>query len=309
ADNGDGSAAALFGAILGTFIPPGGCFTADATGTPTLVENKLDEDNISWSVGLDWHFSDDSMLDGNVSRGFKSGGFPTIAATAVVQYDATTEEELTAYEIGFKSAVNDELQLNGAVFYYDYSDKQVLGFFEDEIFGPILRLVNIPESEVTGAELELQWASSFGLDVSFAGSYLDSEVTSDFLNPNAFGVPTNFKGESFPNAPDTQVNLDAVYRFSLTGNMDVFIGGNVYYQSSTNSEFGESPELDVDSYTLLDLRAGVEAPDGRWKVSAWMRNVNDEYYWTNASKTNDTIIRFTGLPRTYGLSLNWSFGG
>jgi len=309
AENGHGTAPARFGSILATVLAPGGCFTADATGTPTLVKNNLDEDNTSWSVGLDWHFGDDSMLYGNISRGFKSGGFPTIAATAVVQYEPTKQEELTSYEIGFKSAINDELQVNGAVYYYDYSDKQVLGFFEDEIFGPILRLVNIPDSEVTGGEIELQWASTFGLDVSLAASYLESEVTSDFINPNAFGVATNFKGESFPNAPDTQVNMDAVYRWSVTGNTDGFVGANAYYQSSTNSEFGESPELDVDAYTLVDLRAGLEASDGAWKVSAWVRNVNDEYYWTNSSKTNDTIIRFTGMPRTYGISLNYAFGG
>lgn len=309
-DSGDGSAAAIFGFFLGTEILPGGCFTSDATATPQLVENELDESNVSWRFGLDWNFSEESKLYANVSRGFKAGGFPTLAATATVQYDPTVEEELTAYELGFKGTLSDSVQLNGAVFYYDYTDKQVLGFFDDPIFGPILRLINVPDSEVTGAEVQFIWATPVeGLDISAAASHIESEVTDDFFNPDAFGVVKNFKGESFPNAPDTQIALDISYRWAAFNDTEMFVGANASYQSDTNAEFGESPELAIDSYSLIDLRAGIESNSGSWRVMAWARNVADDYYWTNASKTNDTIIRFTGQPRTFGVDFRYNFGG
>ncbi len=309
-DSGDGTAAAIFGAALGTVIEPGGCFTADTTFTPTLVEDELEEDNISWRLGLDWGFTDNSKLYANVSRGFKAGGFPTLAATATVQYEATTEEELTAYEIGYKGTLADNsVQLNGAIFYYDYSDKQVLGFFVDPVFGPILRLINVPESDVTGAEISLDWATPVnGLDVRFSASHIDSEVTKDFFNPDPFGNMINFKGESFPNAPDTQMFLDVGYSWRATDSFDMFVGLNASYQSETNSEFGETTELEVDSFSLINLRAGAESTNGSWRVMAWVRNLEDDYYWNSASKTNDTIIRFTGLPRMYGVDFRYNFG-
>ena len=83
------------------------------------------------------------------------------------------------------------------------------------------------------------------------------------------------------------------------------MGASANYQSDTNSEFGQAPELDIDSYSLFDLRLGLESTDGRWSVNGYVRNLTDEYYWTTASKTNDTFIRYTGRPRTYGVTFTY----
>lgn len=310
-DSGDGTASAFFVNVLMLPAPgDGNCFSFDlATFSFPLIMTPLEEDNVSWRFGLNWDATDTLKLYGNVSRGFKAGGFPTLAATAAVQYEPTVQEQLTAYEIGFKASPADALQINGALYYYDYVDKQVLGFTVDPVFGPLLRLNNVPESEVLGAELQVQWSPIEGLNVNGAASYVDSEVTSDFLSQNAFGIDANFRGEPFPNAPKWQLAGDASYQWPVSQGLEAFVGVSANYQSETNSEFGESPELDIDDYALVDLRAGVEGGDGRWRLSGWVRNVGDQYYWTFASKTNDTFIRYTGRPRTYGATLTVSFGG
>ena len=86
-----------------------------------------------------------------------------------------------------------------------------------------------------------------------------------------------------------------------------FVGGGVTYQSSTNSQLGELPPLAIDSYALVDLRAGLESADGAWRLSAWGRNVGDVYYWTAANRNLDTTVRFTGRPATYGVTLSLMF--
>ena len=63
----------------------------------------------------------------------------------------------------------------------------------------------------------------------------------------------------------------------------------------------------IDSFMLLDLRAGVEFRDGRYRVWAWGKNVIDEYYWSNVFANGNAVARFVGQPKTYGVSLSARF--
>ena len=38
---------------------------------------------------------------------------------------------------------------------------------------------------------------------------------------------------------------------------------------------------------------------------AWGRNVTDKYYWNQAQHVNDVLVRFTGMPATYGVTLSY----
>jgi outer membrane receptor for ferrienterochelin and colicin len=51
-------------------------------------------------------------------------------------------------------------QVNAAVFYYDYADKQLKGrvVANPNVFGPLEALVNVPRSQVQGAEIQVDLA-------------------------------------------------------------------------------------------------------------------------------------------------------
>ncbi|MFZ5669537.1 MAG: TonB-dependent receptor [Pseudomonadota bacterium] len=319
ADSGDGVTALNFGVLQNVFragaglppnpaIAPGGCVTSNALFVPGLVRGELDEDNVAWRAGAEWTPAPRILLYANVSRGYKAGGFPDLAATLDTQFSPATQESLVAYEAGFKTTLADRtLQLNGAVFYYDYSDKQILGKVLDPVFGPLLRLVNVPESEITGAELQATWTPVRGLTVNAGGSYIKSEIEGHFTNYDPAGALVDFHGEAFPNTPEWQVVVDVDYRRTLASGLVGFVGGGLNSQSATNSQLGDLPALKVDAYTLVDLRAGVESADGAWRLSAWGRNVGDVYYWTAANRNLDTTVRFAGRPATYGVTLSYRF--
>src|SRR5690606_24651261 len=117
-------------------------------------------------------------LYANISRGYKAGGYPTLPGTNAPQYAPVDQEKITAYEIGVKSTLfGRTLQLDGAVFYNDYVDKQLKGRTIVPVFGPLEALVNIPESRVQGAELQINWAPVAGLRLGTGITYLDTEVT------------------------------------------------------------------------------------------------------------------------------------
>jgi outer membrane receptor protein involved in Fe transport len=315
-DTGDGVAALDYGTLENVFraglglgpnppIPVGGCVTGDATFTPELVRSRLDESNVSWRAGGEWTPRPHLMIYANASKGYKAGSFPDLGATVATQLSPARQESVLAYEIGFKATVARTLQLNGAAFHYDYSDKQILGDVLDPFLGPLLKLVNIPKSEINGAELQLAWAPIRGLNVTAGGSYIDSRILDHFTNYDPRGVLTDFNGESFPNTPKWQLVADADYQWPVTDRLDAFVGGGVTYQSQTNSQLGDLPILSVNARALVDLRGGVQSADGTWRMEAWGRNVGNVYYWTAANRSIDTVVRFTGLPATYGVTLTY----
>ncbi|WP_417623134.1 TonB-dependent receptor [Parasphingorhabdus sp.] len=279
-------------------------FNATGAGAPTF--NTLEEDNLSWRIGLDFTPNSDTLVYANVSRGFKIGAFPLIPAALAFQYDPATQEKLTAYEVGFKLSPSRAVQINGAVFYYDYADKQVLGSDNVAPFGTLNRLVNIPKSKIKGAELQLILRPVEGLTLNGGLTYVHTRI-GDFTNIDPFGVSRNFEGEAYPNTPKWQGSLAADYEFPVWGNVNGFLGANATMRSKTNGGLGEYAILNIDGYTLLDLRAGVGSDDDRWKLSIWGRNITDKYYWTNAYRIADVSARFAGKPATYGATLSFRY--
>jgi outer membrane receptor protein involved in Fe transport len=386
-DGGDGTWAVVsftlqqaFGSPSPVLVPPGTCAS---TGPPPtfnpppggdLFFSDLNQHNTSWQVGLNYHPWEDTLLYVNVSKGYKQGSFPTVALATFQQAHPVVQEGLLSYEAGVKATLLDKtLQVNAAGFYYDYTDKQILGAISDVLFGALPSLVNVPQSHVVGFELSLNYKPEWlkGLTISPAVSYQDSEIdTSDknvcepppaqsdpklpgfincipghYYNFDAYNQYSDFTGEPFPSAPKWQGSVDISYEWKLRNNWDAFVGATINFVTDTNTFFvnrnpipafknagvsgvlpvfggfvtcagtpspvpiGPCPTnhpndpLEVPGYTLLDLRAGVSS--GPWLVQLWGRNVTDEWYWTSSNHVNDVLLRYTGLPVTYGVSFSY----
>jgi outer membrane receptor protein involved in Fe transport len=218
--------------------------------------------------------------------------------------------------------VHDTLQLNGAAFYYDYKDKQLLGAIVDPVFGPLPKLINVPRSHIEGFELSADWMPIPGLSLSPAVTFVESRIDGCSAGPNCVGGQfynfdpfnqySNLTGEAFPSTPKWAGNLGASYEWPLKGLLMGFVGTNINYQSDTSGFFYDRTSallpynvLNIPARTLVDLRAGVE--NGRWTFQIWAHNVFDQYYWTGAAHVNDVLVHYTGMPRTYGISFSYKF--
>ncbi len=318
-DAGNGTLAAIFERIQGNFfaagvkktpvqaIPAGGCVTLDANFNPSLFRGSLNEDNISWRGGVNWTVAPNNLIYLNVSRGYKSGSFPIVAATSAVQYTPVPQEELTSYEVGVKSRVTPTLQFTVAGFYYDYVDKQINGTFIDPTFGRLTRLVTIPKSRVLGLEATADWRPFTGLSITPGVSYVRSLIQGTFVNFDPLGQARSFVGEDFPYAPRWQANGAAQYSWPVSDRMNAFVGGNIAYQSSTNGAFGELRDFRLKPYTLVDLRAGVELESGKYRFSVWGTNVFNTYYWNQAGRSFDVEFRQAGMPARYGATFSFRY--
>lgn len=294
-------------------IPQGGCVTIfdDPTQanflTPGIVESQLKQHNLSWRAGADFKPNRDTMLYVSVSKGYKSGSYPLLSASGASQLRPVTQESLLAYEAGIKATLLDRtLQLSAAGFYYDYTNKQLKGrvIGDPDIFGPLETLVNIPKSSIKGAELQLDIAPVRGVNVSIAGTYIDSKIKNNFTNFTQYGDVVNFGGEAFPYTPKFQVMIDGQYEFPISNSIDAFVGSSLTFQSDTNSALGELKLLEIKDYTLIDARFGFSTSDKKYKLSFFGRNLGNTYYWTNATRIIDTTVRFAGRPRTFGMTFS-----
>jgi len=321
-DSGDGTIAAiayleqeLLGAGAAAVKPsPGGCSTLSNVfpfNPPSGgVTETLDEKNVSWRAGLNYTAIPGTLLYANVSQGYKAGSFPTINSIFAAQLAPARQERLIAYEAGFKSRLlDDKLQLDGAFFYYDYKDKQILGETVT-LFGPLPELINVPKSHVIGGELSATWRPLPGLTITPGISYAHSEIDGDYFNYTPFGELANFKGQSFPQAPPLTSTVDAQYSWTVSAGLDAYVGADANYTAGTraflvNQQSTDVPVgvLDIPQRTLIDLRAGLVR--GSWTLQLWGRNVTNQYYWTDARAINDVLVRYAGMPATFGLTVIW----
>jgi len=297
----------LIGLLSGTpgTLQPGDCVTLDANLQAGLKNESFTETNVSWRGGLNYKPTEDSLLYGLISRGFKAGNYPVFSAISASSLRPVVQEELTSYELGAKANFARMFGINAAVYYYDYKDKQLLTVTPDPVFGLVETLGNVPKSHAYGVDLETTLTPMRGLTLRSAVAYQKTHV-GPFIDYNILtGEQVQLQGNSFNYAPEWTVTADGEYRFDISPSKVAFIGASLLYNSETNANLAGASSLRIASFTTLGARAGVEAADGRWQAMLWADNLTDKYYWTNAVYGYDTLYRLTGRPLSFGLNFTY----
>ncbi len=301
----------MWGLFEGT-VPyeQGDCVSINpATFTSEPFNKTLSTSNTSGKLGLNWAVSDDVFLYGNVSTGYKSGGFGAPAASTWDSLESYENEEVISYELGIKSSLFDRaVQFNAAIFRYDYDNKQVSAFVSDPVFGTLTKIINAPKSEINGAEMEVNWYPSDGAVVRFTSSFLDTEYIE--FESLTFGsdVVKNLAGERLQNTPEWQHNFLMHKDIELNEDMYMFVGGDINYSSEYNALVGNDPRFIIDSYTSVNLRTGIASTDDSWQISFWLNNALDKEYATSRVAANDSTSNILARERRFGLTFtyNWS---
>ncbi len=313
-DPGDGNIGAFFAGLSsllrGTPTPPvasGGCTSLGPTFLPERFVGTLREHNVSWRGGLDYRLAPNALVYVNVAKGYKAGSYPNVAASSNAQFLPVVQESVLDYEAGFKAQLFDRmLSLEGAVFYYDYGNKQLRSKYIDPIFGLLDKLDNIPKSSVRGAEMSAVLSPTRRWRINGAVTYLDGKIDR-FTGVNGAGVSSNFAGTRMPFAPHWSVTAGSEYEWPVSSRLNASLGGGLSYNSSTFSVVGNDPDSLIKAYTLADVRAGIASASGSWRAQAFIKNLTNTYYWTNAIVVYDQKVRYAGQPRTYGVSLSFRY--
>jgi len=255
-------------------------------------------------VGLEWLTGRDTLIYGNIARGYKAGGFNTDGSldADLRLYDS---EYVWNYELGMKSRLlNGALGARVALFYMDRRDQQVgislTRTRDDGVTEEFIGFTdNAAEGRNYGLEVELDYSVNERLNLVANLGLLRTEFR-DFVN----AAGDDLDGRDQPHAPRYQFHLAADYRF------DGGFYARIEAEGRDDFFFSGSHQEKASSYELLHARAGWRGE--RVEVALWGRNLSDKDYevrgfggFGNDPRDGYAEGCYTqlGAPRTYGVSV------
>lgn len=279
--------------------------------------------------------NDEITVNAQISKGFRLGGVNDPLNTILcTPEDLTTfggfqsydDETLWNYEAGVKINTGN-MTLNAAVFYTKISNLQVTldaGSCSSRIS------FNVPDAHSQGVEFELKAHPIEGLDISVAGSLIESEF--DITVAGGLGGVSD--GNRLASTPKFNIALSASYSFPLemvSDDAEGYVSATFQHRSSiftqpsdqdpgvgtfvSNLPFGGASGLDatvldleLDPYQTLNISAGVQKD--YWEVVVYVNNVTDENANLSFDRERGGRARLgfrTNQPRTFGLTIRSSF--
>ncbi|MFL0810302.1 MAG: TonB-dependent receptor [Agarilytica sp.] len=298
----------------------GGSSEFDGEDVATLEVKSDFEDEDSWNqlspkLGVDWKFSDASMLYYSYSEGFKSGGInmrADVAGSPTGFSQVFDPEEAKAHEIGIKTELLDgRMRVNAAYFKTDYTSvQQTTNRLIGTAFIPFVITDN--EQEIQGIELEASTQLTNQLNMVFNVGWLDAEWTkfTDFDNAgNPFDASDIYV---VSNTPEFSGLLGFNYDLDLAETGSIVVGVNVSYTDEIAPEIIEEAPINADTYTLYGASVSWYSADEKWNVALHGKNLTDEKYLVAGYNFpsflgEDSITGFYGDPRTITLNASYQF--
>jgi iron complex outermembrane recepter protein len=322
-------------AATGTLLVP--AYGAGGLGLPLPggLERSGKSGKLSGRFILDWKPTDGTMVYASFSRGYRSGTFNGLAYGSANQVYFVRPESVNAYEMGFKTRFMDNrLQINGAVFYYDYKGQQ--GQVVDST--ATANLIAL-DGTMKGAELEIQFAATDALKLSASVGVLDSSYKKfdqaacaatnlAGLFPaqqgscvQSSGGNVSVGGNPFPYAAKSSINLgfdwDAAEigegKIKLHG--DAAYTGQFYYDSFKDYSRGGLPAVasgkfsdGEGKYWVLNGRISYDTE--RFNIALWGKNLTNRTYYPFGISIENLFgngYRVRAQPRTYGVEATVRF--
>jgi iron complex outermembrane receptor protein len=208
-------------------------------------------------VNLAYRWNDGLMTYISYSKGFKGGGFTQRIFPPEASLPDFGPEFVKSYEGGFKfNGLDDRLQLNGAVFFTDYTDIQLLVADPTRV-GPFV--TNAGDAEIKGFELELLLAPAEGWLISGSVGYLDPKRTKVGTGVQGLTKQSRFENISDWNA-NAQIlkNIDMDNMGTLTPRVEWSYRSS--YGTNSNNVPYDGPPAAPPFLGVPDLGFGVTNP-------------------------------------------------
>lgn len=292
--------------VAGVFNP--------ATDVRSPNRARLVSDKITWRAGVDVDLDARTLLYGSVATGYKAGGFnggclagdPGCVNPRSTSYLFYDPETLVSYELGIKTRTADnKLRLNGSLFYYNYNNLQVTSIINDN-GAPRQFTDNAAKARIKGAEIEATLTPDRRNRIDLQFNYLDAKYV-DYL-PLGAGNPPNYAGRPLDRAPRVVVAAGYTYTLPLAN------GGGL--SAAVRTRMSDSYVMTAQSvarqyvqpgFTRTDLTLRYDAPDGKYYVQGFWRNVENNVLVTSISLSSGTLLIAPSDPTTYGVQAGFRF--
>ena len=256
----------------------------------------IEAEELGGKIGLDYHITDNIMVYGSYSRGFKSGKFDVEFLHTVdtpFPQRSLKVETLDVVEFGFKSTLLDgRMQLNGAVFHNIWTDQQV---FNVGANGP--EFSNLPESKIIGGELEVKFIPAETWLVTGGLGLLDTEITDATGINFDLGQGEFQEGHELALAPSVTANWAVFKDINLAASLlTLQLDGR--YQSSSKAKY--KPSFPIDEYeSRFEMNARANYLFGssqQYQVSVFVDNLTSEKYCVEKQDLHALVGAYYCVP-------------
>jgi len=292
-------------------------------------DTELKSEAVTYTIGLDYK-TENHLIYGKISRGYKSGGFSATAVTPeLYTYDP---EYVLNYEVGQKSDFSIgkvPARFNTSLYFTDYTDMQRGGIDRGAGFNLGSAIFTAGSASILGLEMDGMIEPYDGLRFSLNYAYTDAKYDDYKIKVNGLtpqldcsgawipqGGYVNLKCAPFQYTPKHQISLTTSYDLPVPKDVGA-VNASVTYAwtddqySSSYSLPDAEPGAWIDSFGLLNASLSWWSIYGsNFDVSLYGTNLTDkEYRISNSNVWNLNYFKASiyGEPRIFGARLAYKF--
>jgi iron complex outermembrane receptor protein len=270
-------------------------------GAPIVSTQQTEEDGFNPKVSLTWQATDDVMVYGLVSEGFRFGEPNTAGLSTYPVPSGSKSDSLINYELGTRTRwAGGRLLLDATLFYVDWKDIQ-LRLQTPDFFN---YASNGGKAYSRGVELSATWRPVDAFDWQASATWQHARLDEDLLILYYGTAPA---GSQLPGSADWTVSNLLTYHFDARFDPTLslshqYVGGGI---SDLNSAVpGVTPNRQ-GNYNLFDLRYRMTF--GTTDVTLFGSNLTDKRGITRSVTETNGIGEGLVRPRTYGVTVHWRY--
>lgn len=275
----------------------------------------------TYRLGAEFDLGPQSLLYGSFETGYKSGGYFNSIDNPVFQ-----PETIDAWTLGSKNRfLDNRLQLNVELFWWNYKDQQISRFATNSAGGIEFITDNVGKTRIRGAELELVGKVTSTTTLTGLVQYLDTKRKNyTYSTPAAVGAPVtgcavtpdgavfnvNCNGLPAINAPKWSLSGGIEQVIELSGNNRILINADGRYKSKSFVGNEQLASQIQKGYFTADLQVRLQFDKPDFYIAGFVNNVTDR----NASVFTSfhpagpaTSFDLLAPPRTYGVRVGFNF--
>ena len=278
-------------------------------GPNDFLDDPVEE---TWSkftprASVSFDVTDDVMLYGLYSQGYRSGGFngrPTTLNSATTPFDTETVDN---FEVGFKSELfQNRVRFNASAFLMKYKDKQEdLDVPAQGGTGRESLTFNAASAEFKGVEMDLTAQPVEGLTFHGNLGYLDAGYEDFLADTNSDNIIDDNSNLELRRAPRWNWTLGSTAEIPV-GTGEFWVSGEVSYIGPHEISFANNPALANDGQYLVSGSLNYQI--AQTQISVFGRNLVNEDGWTIGYDVQGLWSYGAARPpRTYGVAVTQRF--
>ncbi len=286
-------------------------------------------DKTTGKIALEYDLNPDTMVYLSYTAGYKPGGTNLTYGSdaedgsfSAMVFETFEPETVDSIEFGIKSDFYDgKARANIALFSYDYENLQFQATDPIPYQGGV---ANIPESEMSGVEIEFTALATDNITFDMNLGFINSEVSSDFEvldNVLAFqyffgeeslryDLRENVNGNELAKTPDFTADISMTYETELSSGNSLTSVFQFVKRGEFMQRVNNNPSVDVvPDYQIFNISVGIDFKNDV-SLDFILLNAADED-GVNSAMTDVFGVAATGLeyipPRQIMTRISYDF--